>query len=100
MGAMTDLDDIYSNRILELGRRYSGVNERLASADATATAHSKLCGSTVTVDLSMQDGLVVDYGQTVKACLVRTGRSVRGRQEIIGTDRQDSQRSPDKSAPC
>ena len=28
----------------------------LADADASATAHSKLCGSTVTVDIRVEDG--------------------------------------------
>jgi NifU-like protein involved in Fe-S cluster formation len=42
----------------------------LAEPDATITAHSKLCGSTVTIDVCMRDGAVTDYGQTVKACLL------------------------------
>jgi hypothetical protein len=31
---------------------------RLADADASATAHSRLCGSTVTVDLKMEGDLL------------------------------------------
>jgi NifU-like protein involved in Fe-S cluster formation len=58
---------------------------RLAKPDATATAHSKLCGSTVTVDLQMQDDVVTGYGQTVKACLLgQSSASIVGRN-IIGT---------------
>lgn len=81
---MSDLDDIYSNRILELSAAI-GQTERLTSPDATARAHSKLCGSTVIVDLNMQDGVVSDYGQSVKACLLgQAAASVMGR-EIIGS---------------
>jgi NifU-like protein involved in Fe-S cluster formation len=52
---------------------------------ASATAHSKLCGSTVTVDLSMDGDVVSDYGQSVKACLLgQSAASVMGR-EIVGS---------------
>ena len=49
---MTQLSEIYNTRILELSANI-GRPERLADPDATATAHSKLCGSTVTVDLKI-----------------------------------------------
>jgi NifU-like protein involved in Fe-S cluster formation len=85
---MTDLDDIYSNRILELAAAIPR-SERLQKPDATATAYSKLCGSTVTVDLKMSDGVVTDYGQTVKACLLgQAAASVVGR-EIVGTSEEE-----------
>ena len=85
---MTDLDDIYSNRIIELA---AGIprSERLADPDASATAHSKLCGSTVHVDIKMADGVVTDFGQSVKACLLgQAAASVVGR-EIIGTTKEE-----------
>ena len=66
---MTQLDDIYSTRILELSANI-GRLERLADADGTATAHSKLCGSTVTVDLKLAGDEVAAFGQIVKACLL------------------------------
>ena len=48
-------------------------------------AHSKLCGSTVTVDLVMKGDVVTDYGQTVRACLLgQTSASVMGR-EVVGS---------------
>ncbi len=85
---MTDLDDIYSNRILELAAAIPR-SERLRHPDATATAHSKLCGSTVVVDLNMADGKVTDYGQQVKSCLLgQAAASVVGR-EIIGLTQAD-----------
>jgi NifU-like protein involved in Fe-S cluster formation len=76
-------NDIYSQRILELAASIPRT-KRLASPGATATAHSKLCGSTVTVDLAMKGDVVIDYGQTVRACLLgQTSASVMGR-EIVG----------------
>ena len=77
-------DDIYSQRILELAANMPRA-ERLASPEATATAHSKLCGSRVTVDLAMQGDVVTDYGQSVKACLLgQSSAAVMGR-EIVGS---------------
>jgi NifU-like protein involved in Fe-S cluster formation len=81
---MTLPDDIYSQRILELAAAIPRT-ARLAMPEATATAHSKLCGSTVTVDLAMEGDVVTDYGQSVKACLLgQSAASVMGR-EIIGS---------------
>ena len=81
---MADLDEIYNTRILELAGAISRT-ERLDHPDARATAHSKLCGSTVTIDLALRDGRVSDYGQSVKACLLgQASESVMAR-EIIGS---------------
>ena len=66
---MTALEDIYSQKILELAGN-STRNQRLEHPDASATAHSKLCGSTVTLDINMDGDTVTDYGQTVRACLL------------------------------
>jgi NifU-like protein involved in Fe-S cluster formation len=81
---MTQLSEIYNKRILELSANIAGA-ERLAEADGTATAHSKLCGSTVTVDLKLADDKVTAFGQTVKACLLgQAAASVMGRN-IVGS---------------
>lgn len=80
---MTALGEIYNTRILELAAAIPRT-ERLAAPQATATAHSKLCGSTITVDLVVEGGKVAAYGQSVKACLLgQAAASVMGR-EIVG----------------
>jgi NifU-like protein involved in Fe-S cluster formation len=82
--SMTLPEDIYSQRILELAAAIPRT-ARLEGPHATATAHSKLCGSTVTIDLAMEGDIVTDYGQSVKACLLgQSSASVMGR-EIIGS---------------
>ena len=58
---------------------------RLDSPDATATAHSKLCGSTVTVDLRMDGEVVAAFGQTVKACLLGQAAASVMARNIVGT---------------
>jgi NifU-like protein involved in Fe-S cluster formation len=84
MGRMTIPDDIYSQRLLELAASMPRT-KRLPAPQATAMAHSKLCGSRVTVDLAMDGDVVTDYGQSVRACLLgQTSASVMGR-EIVGS---------------
>ena len=80
---MADLDDIYSARILEHAAAISH-GTRLKSPQATASAHSKLCGSTVTIDLAMADGRVTEFGQTVKACLLGQAAASIVARHIIG----------------
>ena len=81
---MTLPEDIYTQRILELAAAIPRTS-RLPAPEASATAHSKLCGSTVTVDLAMDGDVVTDYGQSVKACLLgQSAASVMGR-EIVGS---------------
>jgi NifU-like protein involved in Fe-S cluster formation len=81
---MTDLDEIYNTRILELAGAISRT-DRLPHPDATATGHSKLCGSTITVDLSLRDGRVTDYGHSVKACLLGQAAASVMAREIVGS---------------
>jgi len=85
---MTRPEDIYSDRLLALAAEMPRT-ERLASPQATARAHSKLCGSTVEIDLVMDGDVVTDYGQTVRACLLgQTAASVMGR-EIVGSTAEE-----------
>ena len=79
------LNDIYNQRILELAGNIPRLG-RLPAAQASARAHSKLCGSTVTVDLMMADGRVSDYAQDVKACaLGQAAAAIVGRHVIGAT---------------
>ena len=81
---MADLDEIYNTRILEIaGATTRG--QRLVNPDATASAQSKLCGSTITVDLNLRNGVVTDYGQSVKACLLGQAAASVVAREIVGT---------------
>jgi NifU-like protein involved in Fe-S cluster formation len=80
---MPELSDLYSDRILAIAARISRVG-RLPSPQVTATAHSKLCGSTITVDLAVADGRVADYSQTVKACLLGQAASSVMAENIVG----------------
>jgi NifU-like protein involved in Fe-S cluster formation len=77
------LSDIYNKRILELAADIPRLG-RLAAPDATAKAHSRLCGSTVVVDLSLRDGRVCDFAHDVKACALGQASSSLMARHVIG----------------
>ena len=79
------LDDVYNKRILELAADIPRLG-RLERADASATAHSKLCGSTVTVDLSMQGDRVTDFAHDVKACALGQASSSIMARHVVGSN--------------
>ncbi|GAB4354336.1 MAG: iron-sulfur cluster assembly scaffold protein [Oricola sp.] len=77
------IDDVYNAKILEFAGNIPRA-ARLADPDASAKAHSKLCGSTVTVDLKMDGDTVTDYGQEVKACALGQASSSIMARNVIG----------------
>lgn len=85
---MPVLDEIYSPRILELAANIPRA-ARLDAPQASSTAHSKLCGSTVTVDLVLEGDVVSDYGQTVKACLLGQAASSIMARNIVGASKAE-----------
>ena len=78
------LNDIYNRRIIELAGNIPRLG-RLASPDASATAHSKLCGSTVKVDLKMDGPIVTDFAHEVKACALGQASSSIMASHVIGS---------------
>ncbi|BDA84918.1 iron-sulfur cluster assembly scaffold protein [Aureimonas sp. SA4125] len=78
------IDDIYNAKILDYAGNISRIG-RLAAPDASATAHSKLCGSTVTVDLVVRDGVVADFAHDVKACALGQASSAIMAKAIVGS---------------
>jgi NifU-like protein involved in Fe-S cluster formation len=77
------LNDVYNARILELAGNIPRLG-RLPQPDASATAHSKLCGSTVTVDLKVDHGEVIDFAHDVKACALGQASSSIMARHVIG----------------
>ena len=77
------IDDVYNARILEFAGNIPRTG-RLAEPDASATAHSRLCGSTVTIDLKLEDGKVADFAHEVKACALGQASSSVMARNIVG----------------
>lgn len=78
------LNDIYNRRILELAANIPHLG-RLTDPDASATAHSKLCGSTVTVDLKLKGDVVTEFAHEVKACALGQASSAIMASLVVGS---------------
>ena len=88
------LNDIYNRRILELAGDIPRLG-RLAQPDASATAHSKLCGSTVTVDLKMTGDEITDFAHEVKACALGQASSSIMARNVVGAKADELRRLRD-----
>ena len=77
------INEVYNKRIIELAGNIPRLG-RLPDAQASATAHSKLCGSTVTVDLKMAGDEVTDFAHEVKACALGQASSSIMARHVIG----------------
>jgi NifU-like protein involved in Fe-S cluster formation len=77
------LNEVYNDRILDLAGNIPRLG-RLPQPDASATAHSKLCGSTVTVDLKMDGPVVTDFAHDVKACALGQASSSIMARHVVG----------------
>lgn len=82
------LSDVYNKRILELAANIPALG-RLENPQATATAHSRLCGSKVTVDLSMEGDVVCAFAHDVKACALGQASSSIMARHVVGATAQE-----------
>lgn len=78
------LDDIYNGKILGLAANIGRIG-RLQAPDASATAHSRLCGSTVTIDLKLDGDTVSDFAHEVRACALGQASSAIMAQHVVGS---------------
>ena len=77
------IDDVYNAKILAFAGNIGRVG-RLENPDATAKAHSKLCGSTVLVDLCVEDDVVTDFAHEVRACALGQASSSIMAENVVG----------------
>lgn len=77
------IDDVYNKRILALAADIPRLG-RLAHPQASATAHSRLCGSTVTVDVVLDGDRVADFAHDVKACALGQAASSVMARNVVG----------------
>ena len=82
------INDIYNRKILGFAADIPRL-QRLERPDATAVAVSRLCGSKVTVDLAMKDGVVTDFGHDVKACALGQAASSIMARNVIGSSLEE-----------
>jgi NifU-like protein involved in Fe-S cluster formation len=77
------IDDLYSGRILKLAANMPRAG-RLAAPDASAEKVSKLCGSKIIVDVVVEDGVVADFAQDVRACALGQAAAAVLGEHVIG----------------
>ena len=77
------IDEIYNRKILGFAADIPRLG-RLENPDATAVAHSRLCGSKVTVDLKVNGDTVSDFGHEVKACALGQASSSIMARHVVG----------------
>jgi NifU-like protein involved in Fe-S cluster formation len=82
------INEIYNRRILELAGNIPRLG-RLANPHASAKAHSRLCGSTVTIDLCVENGRVTDFAHDVKACALGQASSSLMARHIMGATAEE-----------
>lgn len=74
---------LYTQRILELASNIP-LTKRLEHFEGSSKVRSPLCGSTVTVDLVVKDGLISEFGQDVKACALGQATASIVGSRVIG----------------
>lgn len=82
------MDDIYNSKILEFAGNIP-LTGTLEDADATAQAHSKLCGSRVRVWLKMDGNLVTGFAHDVRACALGQASSSIMARHVIGASSEE-----------
>ena len=92
-----DLMKLYSGRILALAADIPHLG-RLPAPQATAKRRSPLCGSTVTVDVVLDNGRVTGFAQDVKACALGQAAAAVVGAAMIGRSRAEVDRARDQLA--
>lgn len=94
---MTEGDDdallrVYNQELIALSEQTSAP-KHLANPDRTAKAVSPICGSEVTIELSLQDNKVSAFGYAVEACALTRAVVAVMTQAIPGKTRADIRRA-------
>jgi len=84
------IDAVYNAKILDFAGNIGRIGH-LDAPDGQAKAHSKLCGSTVNVDVKIKDGAVSDYAQDVKACALGQASAAILAKNVVGCSLEELQ---------
>lgn len=95
MSSDGDLINLYSKRIRALAADIPHA-ARLPAPTATAKRRSPLCGSTVTVDVVVRDGVIAEFGQDVKACALGQAAAAVVGANVLGRTRAEIERARDE----
>lgn len=79
----TDLVKLYSGRILALAADIPHLG-RLPAPQGSAKKRSPLCGSTISVDVTLRDGKVAGFAQEVRACALGQASAAVLGEVVVG----------------
>jgi NifU-like protein involved in Fe-S cluster formation len=86
-----ELTDLYSDRILEIAGNQPRPG-RLAHADASARRVSRICGSSIEVDIAVTDGVITGYGHEISACALGQTSAAIVATHLVGTPVEEFRR--------
>jgi NifU-like protein involved in Fe-S cluster formation len=92
-----DLLQLYSARLLALAADIPRIG-RLAAPDGTGRRRSPTCGSTVTVDLRLEEGRIADFAQEVRACALGQAAAAVVGATALGRTLEEVERGRDALA--
>ena len=75
--------DLYKGQILEFASSIPRVG-RLDAPDASADAHSRLCGSRITIDIKLDGNVIADYAHEPKACAIGQASASVVARTVVG----------------
>ena len=88
------IDALYSAKVLKLAAHMPHAG-RLPAPQASVEKTAKLCGSRIVVDLSLQDGVVADFAQEVKACALGQAAAAVLGANVIGASPSEIEEARD-----
>ncbi|MCP4934640.1 MAG: iron-sulfur cluster assembly scaffold protein [bacterium] len=83
-----EMKELYTNEIMSFAAHIPHIG-LIEGAQGSGSAHSRLCGSRINVWLNMEEGVVTEFSQEVKACLVGQASASMLSHNIIGCSRQE-----------
>lgn len=83
-----DLIKLYSKRILALAADIPHLGG-IEAPQARVMKRSPLCGSTVTIELTLKDGRIAGFGQDVKACALGQASAAIFGANALGRSREE-----------
>ena len=89
------MKELYTSEIMSYAANIPHIGI-LEGAQGHAQAHARLCGSRISVWLNMKDGVVSEFSQQVKACLVGQASSAMIAHNIIGASRSEIAQTREK----
>ena len=90
-----ELTDLYSDKILEIAGNQPRPG-RLSGPDGTARKVSRVCGSSIEVDIRLVDGVIVDYGHEIQACALGQTSAAIVATNIVGAPATEFRRVRDE----